>query len=152
MAGNLNPPQPPPVGADPAPPARSSGHLLRSGWIVLAGILMVFGGTMAIFEGIAAIAKDDLFVRTNDYVFRFNLTGWGWIHLILGLLVVLAGVMVFTGAVWARAVGVVLAGFSLIANFLWLPYYPFWAIVLIAVNIFIIWALCAGTLRGRDVI
>ncbi|MER6398659.1 MULTISPECIES: hypothetical protein [unclassified Kitasatospora] len=113
---------------------------------------MVFGGTMAIFEGIAAIAKDDLFVRTNDYVFRFNLTGWGWIHLILGLLVVLAGVMVFTGAVWARAVGVVLAGFSLIANFLWLPYYPFWAIVLIAVNIFIIWALCAGTLRGRDVV
>ncbi|WP_442906765.1 DUF7144 family membrane protein [Kitasatospora sp. NBC_01246] len=150
MAGNLNPP--PPTGADPAPPAGSSGHLLRSGWIVLAGILMVFGGTMAIFEGIAAIAKDDLFVRTNDYVFRFNLTGWGWIHLILGLLVVLAGVMVFTGAVWARAVGVVLAGFSLIANFLWLPYYPFWAIVLIAVNIFIIWALCAGTLRGRDVV
>ncbi|MGV9264117.1 DUF7144 family membrane protein [Kitasatospora sp. NPDC003701] len=153
MAGNLNPPV---AGADPPPPAGvgtgSSGHLLRSGWIVLAAVLMIFGGTMAIFEGIAAIAKDDLFVRTNDYVFRFNLTGWGWIHLILGIVIVLAGVMVFTGAVWARAVGVVLAGLSLIANFLWLPYYPFWAITLIAVNIFIIWALCAGSLRGRDVV
>ncbi|WTT40474.1 hypothetical protein OG535_04985 [Kitasatospora sp. NBC_00085] len=108
---------------------------------------MIFGGAMAIFEGIAAIAKDDLFVRTANYTFRFSLTSWGWIHLILGIVILLAGCALFTGAVWARAVGVVLAGLILIANFLWLPYYPFWAIVLIAVNIFIIWALCAGSLR-----
>ncbi|MFF2045666.1 hypothetical protein ACFVVX_35125 [Kitasatospora sp. NPDC058170] len=128
----------------------TSGHPLRTGWTVLAAVLMIFGGTMAIFEGIAAIAKDDLFVRTSNYTFKFNLTGWGWIHLILGIVIVLAGCALFTGAVWARAVGVVLAGLSLIANFLWLPYYPFWAIVLIAVNIFIIWALCAGSLRDAS--
>ncbi|MFI6445931.1 hypothetical protein [Kitasatospora sp. NPDC050543] len=108
---------------------------------------MIVGGALAIFEGISAIAKDDLFVRTANYAFRFSLTGWGWVHLILGIVVVLAGFALFTGAVWARAVGVVLAGLSLIANFLWLPYYPFWAVVLIAVNIFIIWALCAGAFR-----
>ncbi len=141
MAGNLDQPQAGSVSAG------ASRHVLRSGWTVLAAVLMIFGGTMAILEGIAAIAKDDLFVRTANYTFQFNLSGWGWVHLILGIVVVLAGCALFTGAVWARAVGVVLAGLSLIANFLWLPYYPFWAIVLIAVNIFIIWALCAGSLR-----
>ncbi|WTG93548.1 hypothetical protein OH807_07150 [Kitasatospora sp. NBC_01560] len=111
---------------------------------------MIFGGAIAVLEGISAIAKDDLFVRTANYTFKFSLTGWGWIHLILGILVLVAGFAVFYGAVWARAVGVVLVGLSLIANFLWLPYYPFWAIVLIAVDIFIIWALCAGTLHDRS--
>lgn len=141
MAGNVDRPQPGQVTAD------TSRHVLRSGWTVLAAVLMIFGGAMAILEGIAAIAKDDLFVRTAGYTFRFTLTGWGWIHLVLGVAVVLAGCALFGGAVWARAVGVVLAGLSLIANFLWVPYYPFWAITLIAVNIFIIWALCAGSLR-----
>ncbi|MFC8447472.1 hypothetical protein [Kitasatospora sp. NPDC057223] len=141
MAGNVNQPQP---GQVTAPASR---HVLRSGWTALAAVLMIFGGAMAIFEGIAALAKDDLLVRTADYTFSFSLTGWGWIHLILGIVLVLAGCALFGGAVWARALGVVLAGLSLIANFLWLPYYPFWAITLIAVNIFIIWALCAGSFR-----
>ena len=122
----------------------SSHRVPAFGWTVLAAILMIFGGVMAIFEGIAAIAKDDLFVRTANYAFRFSLSSWGWIHLILGIVVVLAGIALFSGAVWARAVGIVLAGLSLIANFLWLPYYPFWAIVLVALNIVVIWALCVG--------
>ncbi|MFI6844349.1 hypothetical protein OG535_38190 [Kitasatospora sp. NBC_00085] len=118
-----------------------------TGWTVFAAVLMIFGGAMAIFEGIAAIAKDDLIVVTRNYTYQMNTTGWGWIHLILGIIIVLAGVALFTGAVWARAVGVVVAGLAMIANFLWLPYYPFWAIVLIAIDIFVIWALCAGTTR-----
>nr|WP_232838016.1 hypothetical protein [Streptomyces atratus] len=105
---------------------------------------MIFGGAMAIFEGIAAIAKDNVFVATRNYVFQFSLTGWGWIHLILGIVIVLAGCALLTGAAWARVVGIVLAGLSALANFLWLPFYPFWAIVLIAINVFILWALCAG--------
>ncbi|MEE1812757.1 hypothetical protein PUR32_43245 [Streptomyces sp. BE133] len=105
---------------------------------------MIFGGAMAIFEGIAAIAKDNVFVATRNYVFQFSLTGWGWIHLILGIVIVLAGCALLTGAAWARVVGIVLAGLSALANFLWLPFYPFWAIVLIAINVLILWALCAG--------
>ncbi|MFE6036648.1 hypothetical protein [Streptomyces sp. NPDC056452] len=120
-----------------------------SGWTVFAAVMMIFGGAMAIFEGIAAIAKDDLFVSTSNYVFKFSLTGWGWVHLILGIVVVLAGCALFTGALWARAVGVVLAGLLAIANFLWLPYYPFWSIVLIAINVLIIWALCSGQQKAR---
>lgn len=119
-----------------------------SGWTVFAAVLMIFGGAMAILEGIAAIAKDDVFVATRNYVFEFNLTGWGWIHLILGIVILLAGCALFTGALWARAVGVLLAGLGVVAHFLWLPYYPFWSLVLIAMYIIVIWALCAGPQRG----
>ncbi|WP_327174406.1 hypothetical protein OG599_03265 [Streptomyces sp. NBC_01335] len=119
----------------------------QSGWTAFAGVLMIFGGAMAIFEGIAAIAKDDVFVTTRNYIFQWDLTGWGWVHLILGIVIVLAGCALFTGALWARLVGVVLAGLGALANFLWLPYYPFWSIILIAINIFVIWALCARTER-----
>ncbi|MBA2947566.1 DUF7144 family membrane protein [Streptomyces himalayensis] len=114
-----------------------------TGWTAAAAVLMVFGGIMAIFAGIAAIANDPVFVVNDDFVYAFNLTGWGWVHLLLGVVIAIAGVALFTGAPWARAVGVVLAGLSMIANFLWLPYAPVWSIVLIVVDGFIIWALCS---------
>ncbi|WP_329617646.1 hypothetical protein OG244_35855 [Streptomyces brevispora] len=124
--------------------APNSRQPFETGWTVFAAVLMIFGGIMAIFQGISAIAKDAVFVATRNYVFQFNLTGWGWIHLILGIVIVLAGFALFTGAAWARAVGIVLAGLGALANFMWLPYYPLWSIVLIAIDVFIIWALCAG--------
>ncbi|MEV0415529.1 hypothetical protein AB0I68_33360 [Streptomyces sp. NPDC050448] len=111
---------------------------------------MIFGGAMAVLEGIAAIAKDDLFLATRHYVFEFNLTGWGWVHLIVGILIVFAGCAVLSGALWARYFGVVVAGLGTIANFLWIPYYPLWATVLVGVNLFIVWALCAGMHREAD--
>ncbi|WP_456152132.1 DUF7144 family membrane protein [Kitasatospora acidiphila] len=118
-----------------------------TGWTMFAGCLMIFGGLMAVFEGISAIANHTRYVITGNYVYSFNVTGWGWFHLILGILIMLAGVALFTGAVWARVIGVVVVGFNMVVNFLWLPYYPVWAIVLIGVDVFIIWALTAGTHR-----
>ncbi|MEU3992899.1 hypothetical protein OG301_05670 [Streptomyces platensis] len=118
------------------------------GWTAFAAVLMIFGGLMAFLEGISAIAKDNVFVTTQNYVFSFNLTGWGWIHLILGIVILLAGVaLLATGAMWARVIGVILAGLGALANFLWIPHYPFWAIVLVAIDIFIIWALCTDNHR-----
>ncbi|AZS70547.1 hypothetical protein DDE74_05955 [Streptomyces lydicus] len=118
------------------------------GWTAFAAVLMIFGGAMAFLEGISAIAKDNVFVTTQNYVFSFNLTGWGWIHLILGIIILLAGVaLLATGAMWARIIGVILAGLGALANFLWIPHYPFWAIVLVAIDIFIIWALCTDNHR-----
>lgn len=114
-----------------------------AGWTGAAAVLMTFGGIMAIFQGIAAIAQDDVFVTTHNFTYAFSLTGWGWIHLILGALVLAAGLALFTGAAWARATGVALAGLSMIANFVWLPYAPVWSIVLIVIDGFIIWALCS---------
>jgi hypothetical protein len=119
-----------------------------SGWTAFAGVMMIFGGAMAIFEGIAAIAQDDVFVTTRNYTYGFDLTSWGWIHLTVGVLVVLAGIAVFRGMLWARIVGIALAGLSMVANFMWLPYSPVWAGVLIAIDAFVIWALCVGS--GRD--
>jgi hypothetical protein len=142
MAGTSNEPR-------AARTTASKTHPFQTGWTAFAAVLMIFGGAMTIFQGIAAIAKDDVFVATRNYVFQYSLTGWGWIHLILGIVIVLAGCALFTGAFWARAVGVLLAGLGALANFLWLPHYPLWSIVLIAIDIFIIWALCAGP-RGRE--
>ncbi|MEV8038605.1 hypothetical protein [Streptomyces sp. NPDC086182] len=119
-----------------------------SGWTAFAAVMMIFGGAMAIFQGIAAIAKDSVFVTTSNYVYSFNLTSWGWIHLTLGVLVILAGIAVFRGMLWARIVGITLAGLAMIANFMWLPYSPVWSSVLIAIDAFVIWALCVGS--GRD--
>ncbi|MEY9844771.1 hypothetical protein [Streptacidiphilus sp. MAP5-3] len=133
--------------------APRAAHLSRrpvaTGWTFFAAVMMIIGGVLAIFEGISAIAKDDLVIVTRNYAYKMNTAGWGWIHLILGVLIVVAGVALFGGAMWARVVGIGLAGLGMIANFLWLPYYPFWAIVLIAVDIFVIWALCVG--RTREV-
>ncbi|WP_327280508.1 MULTISPECIES: hypothetical protein [unclassified Streptomyces] len=128
----------------------SPTHGPVSGTTAFAAALMIFGGAMAIFEGIGAIAKDDLFLQTRHYVFEFNLTGWGWVHLVIGVLIVLAGVAVLSGALWARYFGVTVAGLGALANFLSIPYYPLWATLLVAVNIFIVWALCTGTHREPD--
>ncbi|MFF9278536.1 DUF7144 family membrane protein [Streptomyces griseosporeus] len=124
------------------------GGTAVSGWTVFAAVMMIFGGVMAIFQGIAAIAEDDVFVNTKNFTFQWSLTGWGWLHLILGIVVALAGVALFNGATWARVVGIALAGLSMIANFAWLPWYPFWAAALIVIDGFVIWALCVGP--GRD--
>ncbi|WP_367322106.1 hypothetical protein [Streptomyces sp. HUAS ZL42] len=121
-----------------------------SGWTVFAAIMMIFGGVMAIFEGIAAIAEDDVFVATRNFTFEWSLTGWGWMHLIIGIVVVLAGFALFTGTMWARVIGITIAGLSMIANFAWLPWYPFWAITLMVVDGFVIWALAARTGPGAE--
>ncbi|MFD5033229.1 hypothetical protein ACFVWX_31495 [Streptomyces sp. NPDC058220] len=123
---------------------------LATGWTVFAAVLMIFGGAMTILAGISAIAKDDIFLTTRSYIFSFDLVGWGWVHLILGLIIFLAGCALFKGAVWARVVGVILAGLGALSNFLWIPRYPLWALTLLAIDVFIIWALCAGDRRRTE--
>ncbi len=138
-------------GARSGAAAQSSAKTgIGSGWLVFAAVLMIFGGLMMLFAGIAAVANDDVFVATRNYVFQFDLTGWGWIHLIMGAVITLAGFALFQGATWARVVGVGLAGLAMLSNFLWLPYAPFWAITLIAINGFVIWALCAAPSPSKD--
>ncbi|GGS12497.1 hypothetical protein GCM10010269_59690 [Streptomyces humidus] len=122
-----------------------------SGWTIFAAIMMIFGGVLAIFEGISAVSKDDVFVTTRNFTFQWSLTSWGWLHFSLGILVVLAGMALFTGAMWARVVGIAAAGLNLIANFVWLPWYPFWAITLMVIDGFVIWALCVGPQRERAI-
>ncbi|SDD16371.1 DUF7144 family membrane protein [Glycomyces harbinensis] len=108
---------------------------------VLAGSLLITVGLFQVFEGIAAIAKDDLFVSVTDYTFAIDTTGWGWIHLVLGALVALVGVFVLMGRSWAYGAGIGLAIVSALNQFFFLPYYPWWALLIIALDIFVIWSL-----------
>ncbi|MDQ0954611.1 hypothetical protein QFZ24_008534 [Streptomyces phaeochromogenes] len=112
------------------------------GLTVFAAVMLMIAGVLDIFRGIMGIAEDDVFVTTRDYVFAYDLTGWGWIHLILGAVAVIVSLGLFQASLWARVAGVTIAGFIIIANFLSLPYSPVWSIVMIAFSGFIIWALC----------
>ncbi|MFJ6983962.1 MULTISPECIES: hypothetical protein [unclassified Streptomyces] len=114
------------------------------GLTAFAAVILLLAGLLDIFRGIMGIAEDDVFVTTPDYVFRFDTTGWGWIHLVLGAVAVIVSVGLFQSALWARICGVAIAGLIIIANFLSLPYYPVWSVVMIAFSAFVIWGLCVS--------
>ncbi|AWW38521.1 membrane protein [Streptomyces sp. AS58] len=139
-------PTEPPV-RDSAPrgtaPPSAAGPGTLSGSLHFAGMLLALNGVLRIFEGIAAIAEDDVYARIGAYIYEINLTGWGWILLILGVIGVFVGWGVLQEAGWARVAGVVLAALGLIAQFLFLPYAPLWSLILIALDLFVIWALAA---------
>ena len=121
---------------------------LAVGVSVFAGTLMVLIGILHAVQGVVALVNDTFFVVGTKWTFSFDVTTWGWAHLLIGIIVAFAGFFVFRGAVWARTVGVLLAVVSAVANFTWLPYYPVWALVVIALDVLVIWAL---TIHGRDV-
>ncbi|MGW3725181.1 DUF7144 family membrane protein [Streptomyces sp. F001] len=127
-------------------PARA--HTTQQAWatglMAFAAVMLMIAGVLDIMRGIAAIVEDDVFVSTQNYIFEFDLTGWGWIHLALGALAVIVSLGLFQGATWARVAGVAIAGLVIIANFLSLPYYPVWSVVMIAISGFIIWSLCVA--------
>ncbi|MFE2264524.1 DUF7144 family membrane protein [Streptomyces griseosporeus] len=119
----------------------------RSPWVsggaTFAGVLLLLNGILAVLQGIAAIAEDDVYARIGSYVYEINLTGWGWILLILGVIAACAGAGILSGATWARAAGIALASLSLIAQFLFLPYQPVWSVIMMAIDVFVIWALAS---------
>ena len=118
------------------------------GWAGFAGVMLVIMGLFDFVQGLVAIIDDDFFVVTQEWVFKFDTTTWGWIHLILGIVLIASGIGIFTANVAARTVGVIVAGLAMIVNFAWLPYYPVWSIIVIAISIAVIWALTA---HGRDI-
>jgi hypothetical protein len=111
------------------------------GFTVFAAVMMMMAGAFQALAGLIAIFENDFYVATRNYLYEFDVTTWGWIHLILGVIVALAGFGLLSGATWARVVGITLASLSAIANFLFIPYYPFWALLIIALDVFVIWAL-----------
>ena len=118
------------------------------GWTATAAMLMLLGGGWWIIAGFIALVDDEFFVVTPEYVFQFDTTTWGWIHLILGVVVLAAGLGLFSGAVWARTVGVIVSVVAGLVAFAWLPWYPVWALLFIGVSVAVIWALTA---HGRDI-
>ena len=117
---------------------------------VFAGVMMLVIGTFQAITGLAAIIEDEFFVKTPNYAFEFDVTAWGWIHLLLGLLVAFAGYALFAAKTWARVTGVTLATLSAIANFFFIPYYPFWAILMISLAVWVIWALTRSVSSAEE--
>jgi hypothetical protein len=126
-------------------PAETSGWVV--GFTVFAAVMMIMVGVWQALAGLIAIFENEVYVPTRSYLFELDLTSWGWIHLVLGLIVAFAGWGLLSGKTWARVVGITLAAISATANFLFIPYYPFWSILIVALNIFVIWALTA---HGRE--
>lgn len=118
------------------------------GWTAFAGVMMVLLGFWWMIAGLVAIENDDFYVVTQDYIFQFSTSTWGWTHLIVGGVVLVSGFGLFSGNVLARTVGVIIAALSGLIAFAWLPWYPVWAVILIAVSIAVIWSLTA---HGRDI-
>lgn len=112
-----------------------------------AAILLIVIAGLEILQGIAAIANDSIYVKTPDYVFEFDVTVWGWIHVILGIVAVFVAIGILRTQSWALIGGVVIAVLSTFANFASIPHYPWWSLTVIAFNALLIWALC--TRRAR---
>ena len=123
-------------------PGERSG--VGAGWVFFAAIVMIMGGFFAIFEGLAALLRHGNFYHSvSSYPFGSSVTAWGWVVLIAGIIVLLAGFYVMTGALWARIVGITIASLSALANFFFIPFYPAWALTIITLDVFVIWALTA---------
>jgi len=118
------------------------------GWATFAAAMLLLVGMFQTLAGIAALGNDEFYVVSPEWVFELDITAWGWVHILLGIVLFLSGLGIFVGNVLARTVGVFVAMFSAVTNFAFIPYYPVWSIIMIAVNIAVIWALTA---HGRDI-
>ena len=117
------------------------------GIITAAAVVLILAGVLNAMQGVVALATNEFYVVTQRWLFEFDVTTWGWVHILLGLIAAATGVALLMGAFWARLLGVIIAALSVVANFLWLPYYPVWALIIIAFDVFVIWAL---TTHGQD--
>jgi hypothetical protein len=118
------------------------------GWIVFAGIMMMLLGVFHMFEGLIALIRHaEIDFPTSGLVIQVSYTQWGWLQLLAGAVVFLAGLGLFTGRMWARTLGVVLVSISALINFAWAANFPVWSLTLLAIDFFIIYAIIA---HGRE--
>jgi hypothetical protein len=112
-----------------------------TGWVVFAALMLIIGGTLNAIYGLIAVLNDNWVAWGNRGAMLLNINHWGWVHLLLGLVVVLAGLGLMSGNLVGRLIGVLVASASLIVNFIVLPMYPLWSIILITIDALVIWAL-----------
>lgn len=131
----------------------TNDHQMSAGWAhgisFFASVLLMLAGAFQALEALSAIVHDEYLVVAPRYIYTFDLTAWGWIHLLIGLGLIAIGICLLLGQGWALIAGIVFAAISAVINFTWLPYSPFWAIVLIAVDLLIIWALSSARAQAK---
>jgi hypothetical protein len=116
-----------------------------SGWalgaIAFAGTIMVLAGVFQALAGLTALFNDEFYVVARNYTFDLDVTAWGWIHLILGLTVLAVGIGLFMRKTWAGMTAIFICMLSAVSNFFFIPYYPIWALLVIGLNVWVIWAI-----------
>jgi hypothetical protein len=117
---------------------------------IFAGTILTTVGIFQILAGIAAVAEDKVYVKGVEYVYQFDITAWGWIHMVLGAIAIAVGIGMLLGQTWARVSGIVIAVLGSISAFMFMPYYPFWALALLALYIFVIWSLAQLMSSGPE--
>ena len=111
-----------------------------AGGIMFAGTMLIMIGVFQAIAGLVAIFDDEFYVVTQNYTFDLDTSAWGWVHLLIGVALVGTGWALFSRQLWAGIAAIVLATLSAIANFVFIPYYPFWSILVIALDVWVIWA------------
>ena len=111
------------------------------GWVFFAAFMMVFIGFFQMLQGLTAVLKGEYYVVLPQWIVTVNLSVWGWIHMVIGGVLLCTGLALFSGKDWARAIGVVFVGFSMLANLLFIAAYPLWSVVVIALDVFVAYAL-----------
>jgi len=133
--------------ADYAVPARKEESVtatwLAMGGLLFAGSMMIMISVFQVFEGLAAIIGSAFYNVPSNYPYKLDISTYGWIHLALGVIIGAAGAYLFIGKLWARIVAIGLAVVGALTNFLSIPYYPIWSILLVALNILVIWSVAA---------
>lgn len=117
------------------------------GWVYFAGFVLLLSGILQIISGISALLNSSFYTVVNGKVFLLDITTWGWVHLILGIIVVCTGTALFSGATWARVVAVILAVINLVTYFAFISAYPIWSITVMVLDIIVIYAL---TVHGGE--
>ena len=123
----------------------STGQEWAAGLTAFAAIFMMISGVVTAIQGIVALANSEFYVVGQEYTFEFDITAWGWILLLLGIVVAAVGVFLYMEQTWARWTALVIVALSMIANFAWVPYYPVWGIIVLALDGAVIWALTVDT-------
>ncbi|WP_328393478.1 DUF7144 family membrane protein [Nocardia sp. NBC_00416] len=113
---------------------------IAAGISITAAIMLLIVGVVSVLQGVAALVSDDFYVTDTDYVFAFDTTTWGWVHLVLGIVALICASGLMFGTVWGRYSALAIAALVTLANFLSLPYYPTWSVVIIALSVVVIWA------------
>jgi hypothetical protein len=119
---------------EPVSPWAVSGVIFAATMMIVIGIWQAISGLTAIFGHVS-------YTVPANYSYNWSLNTWGWIYLLLGIVVTLAGFALFSGKTWAYMFAIFIAAFSAFTNFFYIPYYPFWSILVIALDVFIIWSL-----------
>ena len=125
---------------------REKGYRPGVGWIGFAAAVMGVAGAANIIQGLAAIAEDEVFLAGGERgSLVLDLTGWGWVHLLLGAFLVAVAVFLFRGAPWADYAAIVLLILNMVTQLMFLPFYPFWSMLVIGLEVIVLWAIFTNT-------